>query len=749
MRDTIKKWSAYTETPRWHIGLGVVLLAAAALRLWPLFKGELIWHPDEYSFVFIPLNFFSGDLNPHFFTYPTLQYYLLGIVYALDFLLTPNTGLYEWIAYHYLWHPENLMSLARLVTVAFAVGGVAWAALLARSIAGRGAGLVAAIFLGCNIVHVRQSGLAAPDIPLACWSTGAIWAAVRLLHSERADNYAIAGVLLGLATSCKYPAAALAPAILAAHLAAHRGLADRRLALAGALALGAFLLTSPYVLWDYPLFAKHFLEQIDHVQTGRGQGGWGFHAWTSLRSGVGTLGWLATWASIGCIAYRWRREGLVLLTAAGCFYIAISWGKLAFVRYGLPLLPLQAVLLAVGWSTLPAKRWRYIILALVLIEPAYGSLHLVRIQAATDTRTQSREWIANHVPEGARVANFGGWAGDVPLRTIHELWWRLRRFEHAFGQARVDALLDYLQATRPDEPFYRYLVQEGDRALVEGDWNLVVEREADYVLLHTHPLEYSRVDASFLADLEARADHVASWAPQGLAESTPLYDWSDAYYVPIENWSHLDEPGPTIELWRIGETKAAKPRTAHDLLALAYVQDARGKLHSDDRAAMQILQRALVLSGETPDALHTLASLHKKYGRYENAQQTYARIRKLDPESWLAYKMSGALHLEMGEHGAALEETEHALAMGATTPGIYNNLGIAHIGLGQFDEGVTNFRHGPELAPDRADIWFNLGAALDMTGQRSQAITALHKALALDAKYVRAVQLLQQLEQNP
>jgi hypothetical protein len=183
-----------------------------------------------------------------------------------------------------------------------------------------------------------------------------------------------------------------------------------------------------------------------------------------LRYGVGVLAWLATWVAIACCAYYRRREGWVLLAAVLCSYAAISWGQLAFVRYALPLMALQAVLLGVGWSLLPAKNWRYIVLLLLLVEPVYGSLRLVQIQVATDTRAQARAWVEMQVPEGARIANFGGWAGDVPLHTIDELWWRLRHFESAFGRQRVDELLDFLERTRPVEPFYRYVVQEGDRA---------------------------------------------------------------------------------------------------------------------------------------------------------------------------------------------------------------------------------------------------------------------------------------------
>ena len=68
------------------IGIALIGLLALALRVWALDFGLPSWlHPDEFSFVFIPLNFFSGDLNPHFFTYPTFHYYLLALVYLVHF----------------------------------------------------------------------------------------------------------------------------------------------------------------------------------------------------------------------------------------------------------------------------------------------------------------------------------------------------------------------------------------------------------------------------------------------------------------------------------------------------------------------------------------------------------------------------------------------------------------------------------------------------------------------------------------
>lgn len=731
----------------WRIGLGLVVLLAAALRLWPLLMGDLVWHPDEYSFVFFPLNFFSGDLNPHFFTYPTLHYYLLGGVYALCYMFSADLSLYEWVAFHYFWYPENLLHIARLVGVLFSVLSVVWAAILARRIAGKEAGIVAALVLALNVLHLRQSALAAVDIPLAFWSLGAVWAAVRLLGNGGYRDYALAGFLLGLAVSSKYPAAALAPVLVAAHALAGRRLIDGRLFVAGGVTLGAFACTSPYVLLDIALFKTHFLAQVEHVERGRGQGGGLFHLWTCLRYGVGLLAWVATWGAVICCFYRRERAGWVLLVAMLCSYAAISWGQLAFVRYALPLIALQAVLLGVGWNALPARNWRFAVLLLLLAEPAYGALRLLQIQTAVDTRAQARAWIETHVPEGARIANFGGWAGDVPLRTIDDLWWRLRHFERVFGRARVDEVAGFLARTRPAEPFYRYVVQEGDRSRAGGDWNLVAEREAAYIVVHEHALGYSHMDSSFVRLLDARGERVAQWTPPGLLGSMPVYDASDAYYIPIGNWGELRASGPMVELWRTGMPAKQRRWTARELLALAYLREADVLRRAGDALAVENLQRALDLGGELVDALYALAEYHEREDDYENARQVYEKIKVYAPESWRPYKALGALYVKTGDYEVALREMQQALAMGAATPGLYNNLAVASIHVGELERGVGYLQQAVDIAPERVDIWYNLGSVLHGTDKRAEAVVALQRALEIDSNYARAEALLKALQE--
>ncbi|MGY8824458.1 MAG: ArnT family glycosyltransferase [Candidatus Latescibacterota bacterium] len=316
-------------------------------------------HPDEFHFVYWPLYFATGDLDPqHTLTafYPALHYYFLGLLYFVYFILqhlTNGWSLEQFAAYHFFWDTDSLLQIARWTGVAFAVGTVAWVAFLARRIAGPMAGYVAALLVACAPLHVRQSGLAAVDVPMAFWYVGAVWAAVRLLERSSWKAYALAGVLVGLAAASKYPGALSAAAVVAAHWSARRSWCDRRLWIAGALSIATFFCATPYTLLDWQVFSGHFAREAVHLQGGHGQSlgvGWWYHIKMSLRYG---LGWPGLSLGFAGLLVAWRsREGRVLIAGFAAYYVVMGSGELVFVRYALPLLVLLAVLAALALTAL-------------------------------------------------------------------------------------------------------------------------------------------------------------------------------------------------------------------------------------------------------------------------------------------------------------------------------------------------------------------------------------------------------------
>ena len=189
----------------WLVAFAFFALLAAGLRLWGSVSAPIMPHPDEFVFPVVrPLKLLSGDLNPHNFTYPTFHLYLLGLVYGLFFVVQKLLGAgwsrVEFAAYYIFWDSDALVFWARATSVAFAGATVVWVGALARRLYGPGLGLAAAALLALNVIHVRQAALASVDAALACWCLGAVWAAVRLCEREELRDYALAGLLVGLAT---------------------------------------------------------------------------------------------------------------------------------------------------------------------------------------------------------------------------------------------------------------------------------------------------------------------------------------------------------------------------------------------------------------------------------------------------------------------------------------------------------------------------------------------------------------------
>ena len=732
---------------RTHKGalLGALLLAAA-LRLWGFSTGPLVWHPDEFHFAYWPLLFFSGDLNPHFFSYPSLHFYLLALVYGglflWQWLVGAGWSLVHWASFHFFADPDPLLASARLVSIAFAVGTVGWAGVLAARVYGPRAGPVAALLLAACTLHVRQSGLAAVDVPMTFWFVGCIWAAVRLLDRDEIVDYALGGALVGLAASTKYPGALAGGAIAAAHLFAGRSLWQRRLWLAGAVALGVFVLGSPYVLLDFASFKVNFAYESEHLQRGRGDLGlgWWYHIKVSLRYGLGWAGlFLGGWALVSAVRGGRRAEWVV---GAGflAYYLTMGSGRLVFVRYALPLMVLQTVLVSGVVVSLHRWRWRWLLLALALAEPLYGSIRVAQLQASEDTRMQARTWIERHAPPGTSCCNFGGWAGDVPLRTFADQWWRIKYYERKFGRETLDRSLDFLAAQGLSVPYYRYAVMANGVYQSTGDLRAIEEERCTYVIVHRHPLFPEGVDDRFAAALAQVGKRVIRFTPQGLTRSEARYDPIDAYYLPIGIFGPLQQTGPEIEIWRINENPppVRRSQTVMETFARGYALAAALALFEEvPQKALDIAGHALQLAPGIIEALDVQARALTRLGRIDEAIDIYLQIIERTPDQPSAYHNLARLYVSLGQHQQAVDYFRQALARDPDEPDLHNNLGVSLRALGNHQQAIRHWLRTGELEPDNADALFNLGTLYYTTGQYQPAVATFERLLTREPDHLR------------
>jgi 4-amino-4-deoxy-L-arabinose transferase-like glycosyltransferase len=351
--------------------LASLLALAAGVRIVGIEYGLPfgLLNPDEQSIVPRAWKMVhGGGLDPHWFDYPTLVLYLLAPFQA--------------------WQAAPSYLTARAVIVVLALAGVAAAWWLGRRAYGPTAGAVAAAFTAVEATHVAYSHMAVTDVPL----TLGVAACLALCVTGRLEW---AGVAAGLAASAKYPGVFLAAPIVVAGWRRRR-----RVAVSLALAVAAFLATSPFVA-VHPLQAW---DDASRVQRLAREGWLGFEhdhwagiAFSSrLWDGIGPALLVAVLGLVLALARRSRTD-LVLASFVVVYFLDLLTIHAHFDRYVLPLVPPLGAL---------AGRVRYLapVTLLLLVVPLAWSIRDDRRLTRTDPRVTAYHWIERNLPPGAKVA---------------------------------------------------------------------------------------------------------------------------------------------------------------------------------------------------------------------------------------------------------------------------------------------------------------------------------------------------------
>jgi hypothetical protein len=545
------------SAPRGFAAWALLILALAALlRFWALDTGlpHPRTRPDEQPVLQHTAHPARGEFDLNWSVYPSAYVYLnwawgeAGLRVLQELGLAPVGGYLDVLRNR----PEHIYLVNRALSAAagvLAVGLLMW--LARREIDGRTA-LVSGALLATSFLHVRDSHAIKPDVLLSLAVLLSLVAMLPLARRATPAHGALAGVGVGVAMAVKYPGVLLLVPVYAAGVMGSRARGWRRwlplpTLFAGASAAALFLATSPFLVFDeksvemlafilrvvFPWLVTEAAiadgsaatqlvvmgPPLSSYASPEWWGGLAYHARFSLRWGTGLAVTLLTLPAV-----FWglsNRHALLKLAAlfTAFYYVVVSMSPALLARYMTPLIPVLALLIGAMLTAIVSRlggRHAGVLLlgltTLVAAEPLVRAVAFDRVAARTDTRVLASQWLAVHLPPGARVAVMGTrfWSWGTPVIPP--------------GLKRVKLV-----------PAHSSLSEQG----------------VDYLLTHDHELFWSSVDPGEFEPFERELRLLADIDPAHPQRRGAVFETPDAYYIPFHGFCGVIRPGPRVRIYAV------------------------------------------------------------------------------------------------------------------------------------------------------------------------------------------------------
>ena len=428
----------------WLLAALAVTVLALVLRATGLSFGlPYHYHWDEPTVMNRVIRMGGGDLNPHFFYYPTLLMYLLlavqGCLYVVGRALHqfPSVAAF---AVTYLTDSTLSYMAGRALVAGLGAASVLVTFLVGRRFLSAPAAMVGALLLAVSPVHIGSSHFITNDVPMAFFALVAYVFLWDVYSRGRGRDYVLSGVAIGLGTATKYlPVVLLISLALAHAFRLRNAMGDWRsvlhgwrwLVAGGVAAFLTFAAASPYVLLDW----RAAIHDYGIQATLSNAGGCQSCPPNFVTYLPQTLPWAIGWpayllALAGLVSLAWTRgerrlRGILLASFPVMLFIMVGSERQPWPRWLVPVAPFAClaageVLLATLRRVIEGGPFRWasagrpptwalptLTTVAVLAVAAPPTLASTRFDASLlteDPRTQTVAWFESSVPDGTTVA---------------------------------------------------------------------------------------------------------------------------------------------------------------------------------------------------------------------------------------------------------------------------------------------------------------------------------------------------------
>jgi hypothetical protein len=533
--------------------------------------------PDESPLIQVAINnllspiFLQGDwqLHPRFLGFPSLYFYLEALFFAVYYGIGHGFGWFpNWQSFLIASSLESgmLHLILRGFSVFIGTALIAAIALLAHEWREKRAIVLnAALLATVNYLWVRNSHFGSIDMLMTLGVTLSLWAILRDQRLKTQQSLQLACILCGLSIGTKYPAIIL---LLPLWTAIFESYVDDYIDWAGffkaawkptALVFLVFLLTSPYVVLDFPLFLKDFSREARsffQIKVPGVESGWLFYPGFALWHGVG--GWALLLAALG-IGARFRQpeadwRDYTLLSFLLGFYMLLGFNQRVLSQSALPLVPVILLYAVQGIVTcaafirektkknILASGSALLLLLLALVPQISLSIGFNQRLMQADTRSIARNWILTHVPRQTPIAT-GPQLGQLSLPAEYGQLLVQTGPEHQAPPLKAD-LLPLSQQTLLTNTY--------------ADPDLLKKLGIRYVVTYqgipaygNRPWEFAMLSSNaklvyYISPLKPDID------PARIGRFDPL----DAFYLPYAAFEAFERPGPVIAIFDLAQPPA-------------------------------------------------------------------------------------------------------------------------------------------------------------------------------------------------
>jgi hypothetical protein len=399
--------------------IGTAVITGLALRAVGLSYGlPAVYNPDEVAIMNRTLSLTQNGLNPHNFLYPSLYFYVLLAWEGMAFAAGRLTGLFDSVAAFersFFTDPSYIFRAGRWFSVLCGTATIWAIASLGARLRRRWTGAAAAWLLAVAPLAVRDAHYVKHDVPVTLLIVVTHLALAAWLDRPSPGRLVLTAVLAGLAMSTHYYAVFLAVPlvlVLGSPVEPERGIRRplARLGLAGVVAGGAFVLTSPFLVVEPMTALRDVIANreivVDRATASTGAfGSFAFYGrWLSVDALGGMSFVLALFGLL--LVPRLERRRVSLLLAFPVSFLLFIANTFPASRYLNPLLPFVALLAAVAATPEGGRMAVRVGAAALTIAVAQGSWNSIRVDQffrQTDTRTLARDWFERNVPAETTV----------------------------------------------------------------------------------------------------------------------------------------------------------------------------------------------------------------------------------------------------------------------------------------------------------------------------------------------------------